>query len=272
MRIVRKIALSLFAMLMVTALLLAGFFAPARIFEIMDRSKETQIFYQELDAVDLTLTRGGSLFERMNLLTLSNSEIKYYTETTQSTEDDISIAVLLFLDTMCWYAGIEMADTIETATILPLLYINEQSGQSAIFWECSFRFPEEDVHMLLTVDDISRKVTGLYMEDLDAYSQHTKWSPGSLAYAVQQALDATLTAENPVWTDNLNESTPYQERDEYSIGYQQCTLYIREDEDYYRYTMCMVDTALAFNHPMCGDLKAFHGGTAEYYNRGEDIS
>ncbi len=256
MRILRRLIRSLLILLLIAALLLAGFYAPAKLFEFMDRSENSRIYHQELDAVDLTLTSGGTLFERMNLLRATDSSVSYDPGKTVSTVDDISISVLLFLDTMCWYADTEMPDVMNNTLVQPLQYRSDDGKQSVVFWECFVQFPDEGIELTLLVDDITRTVVALYIDGLDAFGEHTAWGSYNICHAVKQTLNTTLPAKLPVWTDDRNESTPHQDL---SIGYQQSTLTIREEDDYYRYTMCITDHAVAFNHPICGDLKALYG-------------
>ncbi len=269
MRILRRLTVSLLIVLLIAALLLAGLYAPAKLFEFMDRSESSRIHHQELDAVDLTLTVSGTLFERMNLLRTSESSVSYDPGKTVSTVDDISISLLLFLDTMCWYADTEMPDVINNTLVQPLQYHSKDGKQSVVFWECFVQFPDEGIELTLLVDDITRTVVGLYIKDLHDYLEHSAWTSVKISHAVRETLNTTLAVEIPVWTDDRNESTPHQEL---SLGYQQCTLTIREGDDYYRYTMCMTDHAVAFNHPICGDLKARYGNSSDPAEREEDVS
>ncbi len=257
MSVVRKLFLSLLVLLLIAVLLVTGIIAPAKFLEFKERSENNEIFYHEMGAVDLTLIQSDNLFERMQLLTSEkHNSVKEYIGETKSTENDINMEIIFFLEAMCAHAGISMPETIDIgSSILPLLFIDEAANQSAIFWESCVYLPEENIAMIFTADDATEKIVGMYFEGLHGDDSYLAWSTDNLFPAIQQTLEITLGAETFSWSDNLTDSELVADEKDTAINYYECTLTLQEKELYYHFPMCKTDWSIAFNTPHCNEWK-----------------
>ena len=257
MSVVRKLFLSLLVILLIAAWLAAGIIAPEKIFEFTDSSENNEIRYQEMGAVDLTLIQSDNLFERMQLLASEkHNSVKDYIGETKSTENDINMEIIFFLEAMCAHAGVSMPETINIgSSIVPLLFIDEAANQSAIFWESCVYLPEENIAMIFTADDATGKIVGMYFEGLHGDDAYHAWSTDNLFPAIQQTLETTLGAESFSWSDNLADSEVDAGEKETFIDYYECTLTLQENDLFYHFPMCKTDWSIAFNTPHCNEWK-----------------
>lgn len=257
MSILRKLFVSLLTLILITAWLAAGIIAPEKIFEFTDSSKNNEIHYHEMGAVDLTLIQSDNLFERMQLLTSEKvSGVKEYVGRTKSTESAINMSILFIIEAMCAHAGIPMPETIDIGSDnQPLLFLDDDANQSAIFWESYLYLAEENIVIIFMVDDVTGKIAGMYYEGLNGFDRYSAWRTDNIFPAIQQTFEITLGAESFSWSDNLIDSEVVAGEKETVIDYYECILTLQENDLFYHFPMCKTDWSIAFNTPHCNEWK-----------------